>query len=150
MFTIFKEENEPLSERAKVDELLTKVHNLSLSAAVARLQYQLNTQGISFTVAANHLNSEVSQTPDYQISHKINATNTSGRGGGSGRGGRGGRGYQGRGPGRGRFGGRGAKASERLQHTTLRRNGRSCLLKIVTKFVKNATRKESPADPKGV
>ena len=110
MFTIFEEENKSLTERAKVDELLTKVQNSSLSAAVAHLRYQLNTSGISFTVAANHLNSEVSQTPDYQISRKINAINTTGGRGGSGRGGRGGRGYQGRGTGRGgRSGGHGGK-----------------------------------------
>jgi hypothetical protein len=60
MFTIFEEENKPLAERAKVDELLTKVQNTMLSAAVAQLRYQLNTVGISFTVAANHLNSEIS------------------------------------------------------------------------------------------
>ncbi|KAI2496262.1 hypothetical protein MHU86_18266 [Fragilaria crotonensis] len=112
MFTIFEEENEPLTERAKVDELLTKVQNSNLSAAVAQLRYQLNTQGISFTVAANHLNSEVSQTPDYQISRKINAT-TTGRGGGGRTGGRGRRGYQGRGPGRGRTSGRGGRGGEK-------------------------------------
>jgi hypothetical protein len=39
MFIIFKEENKPLTERAKVDELLTKVQNSSLSAAVAQLRY---------------------------------------------------------------------------------------------------------------
>jgi hypothetical protein len=112
MFTIFEEENEPLTERAKVDELLTKVQNSSLSAAVAQLRYQLNTTGITFTVAANHLNSEVSQTPDYQISRKINATNTTTSGRGGGRGGRSGRnGYQGRGTGRGR-GGRGGRSGE--------------------------------------
>ena len=107
MFTIFEEENEPLTERAKVDELLTKVQNSGLTAAIAQLRYQLNTTGVTFTVAANHLNSEVSQTPDYQLSRKINAVNTStggngrvfgrgrggrgGRSGGTGRGGRGGR-----------------------------------------------------------
>jgi hypothetical protein len=81
-----------------------------LSAAVAQLRYQLNTSGISFTVAANHLNSEVSQTPDYQISRKINATNTTGGRGGSGRGGRVGKRYQCRGTGRGgRSGGCGGK-----------------------------------------
>ena len=112
MFTIFEEENESLTERAKVDELLTKVQNSNLSAAVAQLRYQLNTQGISFTVAANHLNSEVSQTPDYQISRKINATTTgSGRGGRNS--GRGGRGYQGRASGRGRSGGRGGRGGEK-------------------------------------
>ena len=50
MFTIFEEENEPLTERAKVDELLTKVQNSALAAAVAQLRYQLNTKGITFTV----------------------------------------------------------------------------------------------------
>ena len=85
MFTIFEEENEPLTERAKVDELLTKVQNSALAAAVAQLRYQLNTDGITFTVAANHLNSEISQTPDYQLSRKISATTTGGRGGGRGR-----------------------------------------------------------------
>ncbi len=93
MFTIVEEENEPLTERAKVDELLTKVPNSGPVAAVAQFRYQLNTLGILFTVAANHLNSEISQTPDYQLLRKINATNTnaSGRGNGgcsgSGRGG---------------------------------------------------------------
>mgnify|MGYP006167170513 FL=1 len=50
MFTIFEEENEPLTERAKVDELLSKVQNSALAAAVAQLRYQLNTKGITFTV----------------------------------------------------------------------------------------------------
>jgi len=86
MFTIFEEENEPLIERAKVDdELLTKVQNSALAAGVAQLSYQLNTDGITFTVAANHLNSEISQTPDYQLSRKISAITTGGRGGGRGR-----------------------------------------------------------------
>ena len=64
MFTIFEEENEPLTERAKVDELLSKTQNTALEAAVAPLRYQLNTVGITFTVAAKHLNSVISQTPD--------------------------------------------------------------------------------------
>ena len=107
MFTIFEEENEPLSERAKVDELLTKCQNASLSAAVAQLRFQLNTEGVTFTVAANHLNAAVSQTPDYQLTRKIGSANTNdrqstpgrGRGGGryNNRGGRGGGGRGGRG-----------------------------------------------------
>jgi outer membrane murein-binding lipoprotein Lpp len=79
MFTIFEEENEPLSEHAKVDELLTKVQNTSLSAAVAQLRFQLNTEGVTFTVASNHLNSAVTQTTDYQMARKIGATNTNER-----------------------------------------------------------------------
>ena len=78
MFTTFEEENEPLTERAKVDELLTKVQNSALAAAVAQLRYQLNTDGITFTVAANHLNSEISQTPDFQLFRKISAVTTGG------------------------------------------------------------------------
>lgn len=104
MFTIFEEENEPLTERAKVDELLTKVQHTALTAAVAQLRYyQLNTVGVTFTVAANHLNSEISQTSDYQMSRKISSVNTPGRGGG--RAGRG-SGRGGRGRGRGGKGGR--------------------------------------------
>jgi hypothetical protein len=64
MFTIFEEESEPLSKRAKVDELLTRVQSTSLSAAIAQLRLQLNTEGVTFTVAANHLNAAVSQTTD--------------------------------------------------------------------------------------
>lgn len=111
MFTIFEDENEPLTERAKVDELLSKVQATTLSAAVAQLRYQLNTVGVTFTVAANHLNSEISQTSDYQLARKVSAVGTSGGRGnntggrGSGRGGRGGRSG---GRGRGSRGGRGS------------------------------------------
>ncbi len=69
-----------MTERAKVDKLLTKVQNTTLAAAVAPLRYQLNTEGISFTAAANHLNSEISQTSDYQLARKISAYRTGGRG----------------------------------------------------------------------
>jgi hypothetical protein len=111
MFTIFEEENEPLSECAKVDKLLTKVQNTTRSAAVAQLHFQLITEGVRFTVAANHLNSAVSQTTDYQVARKIGETNTKERqqGGCGGRGNgrfnnpggrsRGGRGHGGRGSG---------------------------------------------------
>ena len=111
MFTIFEDENEPLTERAKVDELLSKVQATTLSAAVAQLRYQLNTVGVTFTVAANHLNAEIFQTSDYQLARKISAVGTgSGRGygGTGGRGtGRGGRGGRAGGRGRGGRGGRG-------------------------------------------
>ena len=116
MFTIFEEENEPLTERAKVDELLTKVQNSGLAVAVASLRYQLNTTGVTFTVAANHLNSEVSQTLDYQLSRKINATNTTNYGGGGRGQGRGGsRGGRGHGGGRGR-GGRGGRSDNKTTY----------------------------------
>ena len=88
MFTIFEEENEPLTERAKVDELLSKTQNAALTAAVAQLRSQLNTVRITFTVAANHLNSEISQTPDYQLARKVSSVGTSGGGRGAGKSGR--------------------------------------------------------------
>ena len=106
MFTIFEEEGEPLTERAKVDELLSKVQCTALAAAVASLRFQLNTDGVTFTRAANHLVAAVAQTSDYQLARRISAvgTNSSGRGYGRGSG----RGYQGRGGrGRGGCGGRG-------------------------------------------
>lgn len=105
MFTIYFEEKEPLTERAKVDELLSKVQNPELSAAIAQLRYQANTSDLTFTVAANHLTAAVSQTPDYIMARKLSSTNTStrdsgtsGRGrGGGGRFNSGGRGGRGRG-----------------------------------------------------
>ncbi len=102
MFTIFEDENEPLTKRAKVDKLLSKVQATTWSAAVAQLRYQLNTVGVTFTVAANYLNAEISQTSDYQLARKISAVGT---GGGRGNGGTGGRGT-GRGGRGGRTGGR--------------------------------------------
>ena len=84
MFTIFQEEGEPLTERAKVDKLLTKVQHPSLTVAIAQLHYQLNTEGITFTVTANHLNLAISQTPDYQMAQRINSTNSSNQNGCSG------------------------------------------------------------------
>ena len=65
MFTIFHKEGEPLTEHAKVNELLTKVQHPGLTAAIAQLHFQLNTEGITFMVTANHLNAAVSQTLDY-------------------------------------------------------------------------------------
>jgi hypothetical protein len=90
MFTIFSEEKEPFTKRTKVDELLTKVQNPALTAAIAQRRFQLNTEGITFMVAANHLNAAVSQTQDYQMARRIKSTTSSNREGGGGRsGGRG-------------------------------------------------------------
>jgi hypothetical protein len=142
MFTIFEEENEPLTERAKVDELLTKVQNTSLAAAVAQLRYQLNTEGISFTVAANHLSAEISQTSGYQLARKISAYGTGGRG--TGRSGRSsGRGGRHAGCGRGGRSGRGTNEKASKKGIILRRNGRNCRTKSAIKFARNVISKES-------
>ena len=44
--------------------------------AIAQLCYQLNTKGITFMIAANHLNSAISQSLDYQMDWHIQSTNT--------------------------------------------------------------------------
>jgi hypothetical protein len=116
MFSIYEDEGEALTERAKVEELLEKVQHASLSAAVAQLRFQLNTVGVTFTVAANHLNAAVSLTPDYQMARRGNISSTNTRDGTGGRsGGRGygrfnnrGRGGRGGGRGNGRGNGRGS------------------------------------------
>jgi hypothetical protein len=117
MFSIYEDEGEALTEQAKVKELLEKVQHASLSAAVAQLRFQLNTVGVTFTVAANHLNAAVSLTPDYQMARRgnISSTNTRDSTGGrsGGRSGYGhfnnrGRGERGGGRGFGRGNGRGS------------------------------------------
>ena len=83
MFMIFQEEREPLTKHAKVDELLTKVQHPVLMAAITQLHFQLNIEGVTFTVTTNHLNSAMSQTLNYQMAFQIQSTNTSQRGGGN-------------------------------------------------------------------
>ena len=83
MFMIFQEEGEPSTEHAKVDELLTKVQHPALMAAIAQLHFQLITEGVTFTVTTNHLNSAVAQTPNYQMAHQSKSTITSQRGTGN-------------------------------------------------------------------
>jgi hypothetical protein len=116
MFTIYYEEGETLTERAKIDELLSKVQHPGLAAAVAQLRFQANTSNLTFTVATNHLTAAVSQTTDYIMARKMSSTNTSPR---DNRGGRGGRGSErfnrGSGHGAGR-GGRGRGRSTRPRY----------------------------------
>jgi hypothetical protein len=117
MFTIYYEEGEELTERAKIDELLSKVQHPGLTAAVAQLRFQANTSNLTFTVAANHLTAAVSQTPDYIMARKLSSTNSSFRDNRGGRGGgRGGGGRFNRGTGRGGRGGRGRGRSNRPRY----------------------------------
>jgi hypothetical protein len=87
MFTIFEDagEGEQLTKRAKIDELLSKNQNPSLSMSLAQLHFMANTDtNLSFTIAANHLSQVISQTPDYQMVRSVKSTNTynrKGRGG---------------------------------------------------------------------
>lgn len=115
MFTIYYEEGEELTERAKIDELLSKVQHAGLAAAIAQLRFQANTSNLTFTVAANHLTAAVSQTPDYIMARKMSSTNTFPRDNRGGRGGRGGGRFN-RGTGRGGRGGRGRGRSTKPRY----------------------------------
>jgi hypothetical protein len=84
MLTIYFDEKELLTERAKV-KLLSKVQHPALTAAIAQLCYKANTGNLTFEVTANHLTAVVSQTPDYLRAWKVRSTNTSNQDVGSSR-----------------------------------------------------------------
>ena len=83
MFNIFEEENEVISEQAKVRMLLKKVEHPQLQDAINALRVRATMQGITFTECANHLSAQVSELPDYQSSRKVSATGSD-RGSGKG------------------------------------------------------------------
>ena len=73
MFNIFEEENEPISDQAKVRMLLQKVEHPQLQDAIGALRVRASLDGISFTECANHLAAQVSELPDHQSSRKVAA-----------------------------------------------------------------------------
>lgn len=91
MFNIFEEENEIMTEQAKVRMLLRKVEHPELQGAINVLRVRAGIEGTTFTECANHLSAMVSELPDHQSSRKISATDSKGttpkrlRGGGSSR-----------------------------------------------------------------
>ena len=74
MFNIFEEENEEVSEQAKVRMLLKKVERPQLQDAVGALRVRAAIEGISFTECANHLSAQVSELPDQHTPRKVSAT----------------------------------------------------------------------------
>lgn len=66
MFNIYKHEDEPLTEEAKVRYLFKRVQHPGLQNAIEALKTQ-QTLGtvITYTTAANHLSTAVSELPDY-------------------------------------------------------------------------------------
>jgi hypothetical protein len=76
MFNIFKEENEEITEQAKVRMLLKKVEHPQLQDAVGALRVRASMEGINFTECANHLSAQVSELPDQQTPRKVSATGT--------------------------------------------------------------------------
>jgi hypothetical protein len=77
MFNIFEEENEIMSEQAKVRILLKRVEHPELRSAVSALRIRATMDGLSFTECANHLSGMVvAELPDYQSARKVSATDS--------------------------------------------------------------------------
>ena len=85
MFNIFQEEGEKLTENAKVFELFKRVQNNQLQDTVNALRVQFDLDRISYTEAANHLTSTVSELPEYLLAHRVSSLKCI-RGGGSDKG----------------------------------------------------------------
>ena len=82
MFNIFQQEGEELTENVKVRELLKCVQNNQLQDTIKALRVRFDIDGISYTEAANHLTSAVSELPEYLLAHRISSLKRI-RGGGS-------------------------------------------------------------------
>jgi hypothetical protein len=80
MFNIFEEENEPISDQAKVRMLLKKIEHPQLQDTIGALKVRSNMDGITFTECANHLSAQVSELPDYQLARKVSALKSGGKG----------------------------------------------------------------------
>ena len=78
MFNIFEEENEEISEQAKVRMLLKKIEHPQLQDAVGALRVRVQMDGdkTTFTMCANHLSAIVSELPDHQLARKVSATDS--------------------------------------------------------------------------
>jgi hypothetical protein len=78
MFNIFEEENEEITEPAKVRMLLQKVQHPQLQTSVDALRVRSAIDGrLTFTVCANHLSAQVSELPDPQTPRKVSSTGSS-------------------------------------------------------------------------
>ena len=71
MFNIFEEENEQVTEQAKVRLILKKVEHPQLQDACSALRIRASMEDITFTECANHLSAQVSELPDQQSTRKI-------------------------------------------------------------------------------
>ena len=75
MFNIFKEDGEQLTKNAKVRELFTRVQHTQLQDTVKALRVRYDLDGITYTEAANHLTSAVSELPEFQLARRVSAVN---------------------------------------------------------------------------
>ena len=84
MFNIFKEEGEQLTENAKVRELFKRVQHTQLQDTVKTLHVRYDLDGITYTQAANHLTTAVSELPEFQLARCVSSVKRI-RGGGKGK-----------------------------------------------------------------
>ena len=69
MFTIFKEEGEPIPDNAQIRELFKRVQHPQLQDTIKVLRVRFDLDGITYTEAANHLTAAVSELHEYQLAH---------------------------------------------------------------------------------
>ena len=81
---IVKEEGEQLTENAKVRELFKRVQHTQLQDTVKALCVRFDLDGITYTEAANHLTTAVSELPEFQLAQRVSAVKQI-RGGGKGK-----------------------------------------------------------------
>ena len=87
MFNIFKEEGEPIPDNAQIRELFKRVQHPQLQDTVKVLHVRFDLDGITYTEAANHLTTAVSELPEYQLAQltsSIQRVRGGGNRGGSG------------------------------------------------------------------
>lgn len=66
MFNIYDTEGEPMAEDAKIRFLFKRIHHEKLKASVEALRAQITAGvNITYTMAANHLSTAVSEFPEY-------------------------------------------------------------------------------------
>ena len=86
MYNIYDKEGDPMSDEAKVRFLFKRIQNSSLRAAIEALKAQMTSgTNITYTMAANHLSTAVSELPDFisKNNRNVSAVGTTGNGGSS-------------------------------------------------------------------
>ena len=78
MYNIFEKEGEPMAEDAKLRFLFKRIQHPELKNAIEALKVRLATETLSYTQAANHLSTAVSELPEYLSKNRaISSANTS-------------------------------------------------------------------------
>ena len=81
MFNIYEKEGEPMQDDAKIRFLFERTQHPNLQGHVNALKANITTGAdVSFTTAANHLSTAVSELPDYIAAHRKVAGVTTGTG----------------------------------------------------------------------